>query len=284
MWLSFIDFISGTDWGFACQIEQAGQAVIINDHSNRLDMLEHVDGIYAEMGDMAAADFSGHGPSGAPVGGLNAHGIGTALASLGPTVTYIWNHPKSEKQMTEEFVSRGLMTHLYAGVFPTVPIKNNDHAIGGDCAPSCAYDAYYAAYGPLFDSIRSRSWVLAPHAVVVTSANALANLFSVPTAADTAAAAAAAGDKTEYRAVVALAPQSGTVTLAVAGLDKLSCATPRVEALSPANQPAASAKLSPSACPGGGKCVGVGKATITVTFGAGGKVSSSAAVVRIGCW
>jgi len=47
--------------------------------------------------------------------------------------------------MTEAYVSAGLMTHLYAGVFPTVPIKNNDHCIGGDCAPNCSYDDTFAA-------------------------------------------------------------------------------------------------------------------------------------------
>ena len=178
------------------------------------------------------------------------------------------------------------MTHLHPGVFPTVPIKNNDHAVGGDCAPPCEYDAYYAAHGPLFDSIRSRSWVLAPHAVVVTTGNALANFFSVPILTPGGAV-----QTVEYRAVVALAPPSGTVTLALAGLDKLSCATPRVRTLSPSNQPPAkSAKLVGCTDDGGaahgqatGCDTGVGKATVAVTFSAGGNVSFSAAVVRIAC-
>ena len=40
---------------FADVWHSAGQAVIMNDHSNRLDMMEFVDGIYAEMGDMDAS-------------------------------------------------------------------------------------------------------------------------------------------------------------------------------------------------------------------------------------
>ena len=154
---------------FAAVWHGGGQAVIMNDHSNRLDMMEFVDGIYAEMGDMAAA--------GSALGSLNSHAIGTALATLGPMVNYIWNHPKPEATMTEAYVSASLMTHLWAGVFPTVPVKNNDHAIGGDCAPSCAYDATFAAYGPLFAAMRGRQWALAARAADVTSANALANLF-----------------------------------------------------------------------------------------------------------
>ena len=36
---------------FAAEWHKNGKVVIINDHSNRLDMMEFVDGIYAEMGD-----------------------------------------------------------------------------------------------------------------------------------------------------------------------------------------------------------------------------------------
>ena len=43
---------------------------VINDHSNRLDMMQFVDGIYAEMGDMSATDSA--------LGSLNSHGVATA--------------------------------------------------------------------------------------------------------------------------------------------------------------------------------------------------------------
>ena len=45
---------------FAKVWHSEGQAVIINDHSNRLDMMEFVDGIYAEEGDMAAGYAVSH--------------------------------------------------------------------------------------------------------------------------------------------------------------------------------------------------------------------------------
>jgi hypothetical protein len=157
---------------FAQVWHSGGKAVIINDHSNRLDMMEHVDGIYAEMGDMDTISSSRSG-----LGSLNAHAIGTALATLGPKPAYIWNHAKTASKMTPQYVSAGLQAHLWAGVFPTVPVKNNDHAIGGDCAPDCPYDATFAAYGPLFSAIRGRQWGLVANAATVPSENALANLF-----------------------------------------------------------------------------------------------------------
>ena len=204
-------------------------------------------------------------------GSLNAHGIGTALASLGPTVAYIWNHPKKASLMTDEYVSNGLMTHLWAGVFPTVPVKNNDHAIGGDCAPNCSYDASYAAYGHLFNAIRGRSWVLAAHAAVVTSENALANLFSLPTTPP------------RFALVVVFAPTTGSVTLSVKGLggsqrrrsrdgggtSANSCVAAINATVSPANQAAVTAVLTTSTAD---------TAEVKIAFN-GANISRSAAVL-----
>lgn len=148
----------------------AGRPVVINDHSNRLDMMSFVDGIYAEMGDMQSAT--------AGRGSLNSHAVGTSLVSLGARPAFIWNHPKKPQQLTSAYLNAGLQTHLWAGVFPTVPVKNNDHAIGGDCAPNCTYNAVFAAYGPLFGALRGRRWALgSARAAEVVTSNALANLF-----------------------------------------------------------------------------------------------------------
>lgn len=193
---------------FAARWHARDQAVIINDHSNRLDMMEFVDGIYAEMGDMITSDST------ADRGSLNSHGIGTALASLGSTVAYIWNHPKPD--MTASFARSGLAAHLWAGVFPTLPVKNNDHAIGGDCAPDCAYSAVFTDFGPLFAAMRTRQWALGARAATVESGNALANLFFVdrPT---TPIAGATSGR--HYLAPVVRAPSNGTVQLRLRGVD-----------------------------------------------------------------
>lgn len=252
---------------FSAVWHSGGQVVVINDHSNRLDMMEFVDGIYAEMGDMSAAGSSA-------LGSLNAHGIGTAFATLGPMVNYIWNHPKKEASMTEAYTSAGLMTHLYAGVFPTVPIKNNDHALGGDCAPGCDYSKTFAAYGKLFDAIRGRRWVLdVALPAQVTTGNALANLFRTDDS---------------YVAVVSFAPLSGKVGLMLRGLD-LACATPAsVRYLAPGNQAAVTGKVGSiatgAACDGGwgdgaSKCM-----PIELVFdGRGGNVTSSVVLVTISC-
>jgi hypothetical protein len=147
---------------FAHVWHSAGKVVIINDHSNRLDMMEHVDGIYAEMGDQVS------------VSGL-IHAVGSGLAAMN-LPCYIWAHPSSDNSYAT--LAAGLQAHLQAGVFPTIPVKNNDHAIGGDCAPNCPYDQIFIDYGALFVALKERRWVLDAHAVQVVENNALANVFS----------------------------------------------------------------------------------------------------------
>lgn len=182
-----------------------GQLVIINDHSNRLDMMENVDGIYAEMGDMD--------PEGM------AHAVGSGLAGMNLPV-WIWNHDKPAATLTRDYLARGLGGHLLAGVFPTVPVKNNDHAIGGDCAPNCSYDGTFVDYGAMFVALRGRRWVLAARAAQVAPAAAggppvaLANAFST-----TAAWIAPGGSAAVYLSAVVFAPRLGRVSVTLRGVD-----------------------------------------------------------------
>ena len=81
----------------------------------------------------------------------------------------------------------------------------------------------------------------------------------------------------DYRAVVALGPVAGIVSISLAGVTNIGdCASPGITAvLSPANQPAAHAKI-----------VSVdtdGKVRVQVVFSAGANVSCSVAVISIGC-
>eukprot|EP00051_Salpingoeca_urceolata_P001697 m.43204 g.43204 ORF g.43204 m.43204 type:complete len:770 (-) comp11623_c0_seq2:1441-3750(-) len=131
------------------------KVVVINDHANRLDLMEHVDGIYAEMGDVTVSGFQ--------------HALGSALASMN-TPAYIWNHG------TTKNLEQGLQGHLFAGVYPTVPVRNNDHSIGGDCAPHCPYDALFADYGPLFAALHGKRWVLT--ATPSLASNGQSNVFT----------------------------------------------------------------------------------------------------------
>jgi len=147
---------------FAEKWHNKGKAVIINDHSNRLDMMEYVDGIYAEMGDITPEGFT--------------HSLGTGLASMN-IPSWSWIHHEQSLVVLE----KGLQSLLYVGVYPTVPIKNNDHAIGGDCAPNCSYDKIFIDYAPLFlTALRGKKWVLTPHAVrVLTPHGGQANVFKI---------------------------------------------------------------------------------------------------------
>ena len=97
---------------FAAQWHAHGQVVIINDHSNRLDMMRYCDGIYAEMGDMQTPTYGLNKRMSEQVeGAINAHAVGTALASLGPRVAFIWNHPKPN--VSSEYIAAGLAAHLW---------------------------------------------------------------------------------------------------------------------------------------------------------------------------
>merc|ERR1712190_137829 len=98
-------------------------------------------------------------------------------------VAFIWHHYTSSQlphHLSYAYLAGGLQTHLWAGVFPPVPIKNNDHAIGGDCAPNCSFDTVFSDYGPLFSLLRHREWVLSAKPAEVTRGSALANLFHTP--------------------------------------------------------------------------------------------------------
>ena len=272
---------------FARVWHEKGLAVIINDHSNRLDMFENVDGVYAEMGDSDADSGAFGGADDATaiaLGSLNAHAIGTALATTGPMVSYIWNHPKPQAKLTVAYVSQSLMTHMWAGVFPTIPVKNNDHAIGGDCAPGCSYDAAYAAYAPIFDALRGRQWSLSANAAEVTTKNALANLF-VKRHEDSA--------DMVYLAPVAFAPLKGEVLVTLRL--PADCNRPKLAAIAPANHSRASARLLNTTT--GADCDGLWSpepmlcAHLSVEFSTSGSIksklqdrpASSAALVTAAC-
>lgn len=131
----------------------ADKVIFVNAMINRTDLLRHVDGIYHEFGHQAPD--------------LN----GAALQCvLKPCIA--WTPDENTlKPDPDAFFQR----QLYLGVFPTAPLPANDHTIS---AGTWA-DRWYLDYGPLFDTLRGRQWVLAPHAVSVEADAAKANLFSI---------------------------------------------------------------------------------------------------------
>jgi len=64
---------------------------------------------------------------------------------------------------------------LYLGFYHSVPFPKADH----NTRPNEAIEQWFLDYGPLYNAMRGRKWVLEPHVVKVTSGNARANLFEV---------------------------------------------------------------------------------------------------------
>ena len=100
--------------------------------------------------------------------------------------------------------------HLYLGAFMTAPLATNDHTI----TPTPELERLYLDYGPLFDAIRARRWILQPR-VVESPAPAKANVFQTPRG---------------YTVVVCFAGTDATVPVTLRGLNldgaTAECITP----------------------------------------------------------
>lgn len=137
-------------------MHNAGKVIFVNPHVHRIDFMEQVDGIYDEFGD----------------GAQNLNGS-SLIALRRPVMS--WVH--KEDVLTSDpdtFFQR----YLYMGSFLTVPVTGNDHTI----VPSTRADELYLRYGPLFNALHGRKWVLTPRPVSVESATTAtrANIFEVP--------------------------------------------------------------------------------------------------------
>jgi len=135
-------------------LHDAGKYIFVNNHLKRIDLLRHVDGLYCEFSQNGAA--------------LNATGL---LCLAKPAIG--WTASPMDLQPDGHAL---FQRHLHMGVYPTAPFPENDHTIN----PDAWADAFYLAYGPLFEAIRGKRWVLTPHAVAVVSGPARANLFETP--------------------------------------------------------------------------------------------------------
>ncbi|MGH7951004.1 MAG: hypothetical protein ACREFE_03665 [Limisphaerales bacterium] len=116
----------------------------------RLDLARQVDGVYDEFGDYPAV--------------LN----GVALLCVDKPFL-AWT--RNSDVLSDKFFQR----LLYLGAFPTAPYPLNNHCI----QPSPQVDRWYYDYGPLFDLLRGKHWVLEPHCIEVIDSAAKANLFQV---------------------------------------------------------------------------------------------------------
>jgi hypothetical protein len=120
----------------------------------RLELMKHLDGIYAEYGQNGNA--------------LNSAAL---LCLRKPAICWTYNATLNEPD-PDAFMQR----HLYMGCFPTAPFPHNNHCI----TPEPAADSLYIEYGALLNAIRGKKWVLAPHCVEASASGVKVNLFEVP--------------------------------------------------------------------------------------------------------
>ena len=147
-WHSFMD-------RFAEKVHGAGKVIFVNNHTKRIDLLRHADGILDEFTNYESA--------------LNA----TAFLVLKKPFLG-WTPSVGDLQVDgpDNFFQK----YLYMGAFPMCPFPGNDHSI----RPDEWGDRQYLDYGPLMKQLEGRQWVLSATPVEVVADNAKANVFEVP--------------------------------------------------------------------------------------------------------
>ena len=135
-------------------------ALFVNpDMGHRVDMYRGVDGFFDEMADPMPGGFrtaSGWLSSGGKVGIVWCHdpnaGYGNAT-QCGKIMT----------NGTDAVRHHFMQSHLLLGLYPSVPIKDNDHQI----QPATRADLFYKRYGPLWSALSGKRWLTTAHAVSV---------------------------------------------------------------------------------------------------------------------
>ncbi len=146
-WMSLMDELGPI-------MHRAGKVIFGNDMDRRLELMREVDGFYDEHGDFP---FN-----------LNTSAF---LALRKPLVCWT-RDDESLKPDPDAYLQR----HLYLGAFPTVPYPGNDHTM----LPTAWNERLYLDYGPLFNAMRGKKWVLTPGVVSVDDPAVKANVFEVP--------------------------------------------------------------------------------------------------------
>jgi hypothetical protein len=170
-------------------LHAAGKVLFINDCSARIELLRHVDGIYAEW----------------TSAGLEPYFNYSALLGVRKPVM-VWTG--GEDDLKGPGADAYLQRCLHLGVYPTAPYPLNNHCL----RPSPWVDEQYLAYGPLLDAMRGKKWVLTAHCVEALTPGVKVNLFQVPGG---------------YALPVTFGGQAGSATVRlrnVGGLDQFRCA------------------------------------------------------------
>lgn len=132
-------------------MHRAGKVIFANDMDRRLELMKHVDGFYDEHGDFP---FN-----------LNT----SAVLALRKPLTSWTRGEESFKPDPDAYFQR----NLYLGSFVTVPYARNDHTV----LPEEAIERLYLDYGPLFDQLRGRKWLLKPGVARVDGDAAKVNVY-----------------------------------------------------------------------------------------------------------
>jgi NPCBM/NEW2 domain len=132
-------------------MHRAGKVIFANDMDRRLELMKQIDGFYDEHGDYP---FN-----------LNTSAF---LALRKPLVSWT-RGDESLKPDPDLYFQR----NLYLGSFPTVPYPGNDHTV----VPDEWNERQYLDYGPLFDQLRGRKWLLKPGVARVDGGAAKVNVF-----------------------------------------------------------------------------------------------------------
>ncbi|MCZ7544940.1 MAG: hypothetical protein M5R40_16090 [Anaerolineae bacterium] len=134
-------------------MHRAGKVIYCNPMNRRIDLLEHADGVWDEHGQ-------------------HAHSLNLCafLSLYKPFVTWTWQMNEFSGD-PDAYIQR----HLHLGAQLMVPFPGNDHSVELDeFTRKC-----YLDYGPLFEGIRRKRWVLRPHVISVEGESAKANIFQV---------------------------------------------------------------------------------------------------------
>lgn len=134
-------------------MQKADKVIYANPLYRRLDLMQHLDGFFDEFGEVPD--------------NLNLCAL-MALRKPHLVWTIEIDHPDPDTYFQR---------HLYLGAYLSAPIPLNNH----DMMPcGSSVDQYYVDYGPMFDAMHGRKWVLNPHVIEVEGQDAKANFFEIP--------------------------------------------------------------------------------------------------------
>lgn len=153
------------------RLRSSGRAMMWNPTFPRIDLAQHQDGFFGEMGQL--------------YGELHLN----ALLGVGGKPLVSWNAGCSPSPVVEPLCSRWshrnttyeLSRLLYWGSQPMLPLERNDHSITRWQAEHSSDLRSLLSFGPLFRELRQRRWLLVARAATVVSGTAAVNAFETPT-------------------------------------------------------------------------------------------------------